>query len=265
MQFASKMMLVPFNKDNRCINKRSESEKILKSKKLSNTQKLTSYRSTIERERENEKRSETRHDPDDQEEAAPDSVEQIQAYEQEATTKETNDETKTSQVEKELYEKLQQLQQRLHEEQEQQQKLQKEHDLQVRRSKAKSLQLRELQSRIGISTDERPSKKRKVLNLPVEQPKALDVLVTEPKVTTSEPKVPLASSVAKSPFQFTYTPSPIKKRGRKILNLTNVHKLDVMPEEADPNPSLPAFGVYNRQFVAPDKRVTRAALKWKQY
>ena len=56
MQFASKMMLVPYSKDNRCINKRSESEKILKSKKLNNTQKLTSYRSQIEQERENESR-----------------------------------------------------------------------------------------------------------------------------------------------------------------------------------------------------------------
>ena len=173
---------------------------------------------------------------------------------------------KRAKLRKSCTKSLQRLQQRLHEQQEQQQKLQKEHDQQLRRSKAKSLQLRELQSRIGISTDERPSKKRKVLNLPVEQPKALDVLVTEPKVTTAEPKVPLASSVAKqSPFQFTYTPSLIKKRERKLLNLTNVHKLDVMPEEADPNPSLPSFGVYNRQFVAPDKRITRAALKWKQY
>ena len=69
MQFASKMMLVPYNKDAKCINIKSESEKILKNKNLNTSEKLIRYRARVEQERDDKKSKETKSEREEQEEA----------------------------------------------------------------------------------------------------------------------------------------------------------------------------------------------------
>lgn len=240
MQFASKMMLVPYNKDSKCINTKSESEKILKTKKLNTNEKLIRYRARVEQERgyEKSKKAKGEHQVQDQEVVKLDQDE-LKADEQDKALPTIASET--SRVEhQDLHQIVQQLQQQLQEQRVQQKALQKEHEQQYKIAKSKSLQLRELQDRVYISpdTDSRPTKKRKVLPAP-----------------------PV--------FPFTFTqplpPPPTKQSSKKLLTQTSVHKLDVMPEEADRNPNLPAFGVYTRQFVVPNKKITRSALNWKQY
>ena len=242
MQFASKMMLVPYNKDAKCINIKSQSEKILKNKNLNTSEKLIRYRARVEQERDDKKIKETKIEREEQEEATiQDQNEQTEDSQETAPS--TNDPTpETSQVEQDLRQTVQQLQQQLQEQRVRQQTLQKEHEQQIKLAKSKSLQLRQLQDRVYVSpeTESRPAKKRKVLS-------------NTPPVT----------------YPFTYTqpllPPPAKQTSKKLLTPALVHKLDLMPEEADKNPNLPAFGVYDRQFVVPNKRITRAALNWKQY
>ena len=242
MQFASKMMLVPYNKDAKCINIKSESEKILKNKNLNTSEKLIRYRARVEQERDDQKSKETKSELEEQEEAAIPGQEKQKEGDQEAAQSTVDSTPQASQVEHDLRQLVQQLQQQLQEQLVQQQILQKEREQQTKLAKSKSLQLRQLQDRVYVSpeTESRPSKKRKVLPNPAP--------VAYPFTYTSPPLAP-----------------PTKQTSKKLLTPALVHKLDVMPEEADKNPNLPAFGVYDRQFVVPNKRITRTALNWKQY
>ena len=136
-----------------------------------------------------------------------------------------------------------QLQQQLEQQQQQNKKLKQEHRLQLQKDRTKERVLDELENKVTVGELEGvPSRKRKVRDIPSER----------------------------GGYYFTVAPPPPPqptKAGPSKKNLTPalVHKLDVMPEEADKDPDFPSLGRYDRQFVIPNVRQTRSLLNWKKY
>lgn len=253
MQFVSKMMLVPYNKEakEKCINMRSESEKILKNSKLDSTKKLVEYRQSIGKERQNNEKNKTPKVDHQETEASTQAQTVSQAPEQSSQVAETLVTHDASEIDNRQKE-IQLLQQQLEQQKGLYQKLKKEYSHRVRQAKINSQKLQELENKVSISSDTplQDSKKRKLV----------DIVPAE-----------------KTPYHFTYTPQlpppvlprpplpPPPPKPKKSLTSAVVHKLDVMPEEADKDPDFPSLGRYDRQFVTPNKRTTRSLLNWKKY
>ena len=237
MQFASKMMLVPYNKDayENCINKRRDGNNILKSKKLSSADKLIRYREIVGNEKRNQKSK--AHKTDNKKE---DSETQTQSITETTGQASSGDETYSyttddSKIEKnEQQQQLQQLQQQLNQQQELNKKLKQEHKHQLRIAKEKPQGFNLLANKVSVSSESpsRSTRKRKIVELPDASSQTFASEVVRPK---------------------------------KLLTSAIVNKLDIMPEEADKDPNFPSLGIYDRQFVEPNKRSTRSILNWKKF
>lgn len=235
MQFASKMMLVPFNKEalQKCINTRTESEIILNNSKLDTTDKLVKYRHSIGVERrKNEKNKATKVALKETYSKAP----EITETSPQQSEKVSDPPVAPAAIEVDA---LQQLKQQLDQQKQNNIKLQQEHRRQLRLEKAKIQKLQELESKVRLSTESASglTKKRKIVYLPPAE---------------------------QAPYPFTVTVKP-PDLPKKLLTQALVQKLDVMPEEADKDPTIPSLGRYDRQFVEPNKRPTRSLLNWKKF
>ena len=248
MQFASKMMLVPFSKESRekCINMRSESEKILKNKKLNNTDKLTEYRQSIAKQK-NEKRKESQNlqketQVDTETQAIEETKEQPEQIVESSVTKNA--------FELELEQQISKLRDQLKKEQQNNKKLLHDSRLQKRAAKTNQQKLNALENVVTTTEDApiRPSRKRKIFDW--EAPR-------------NPYNFEFAQNQAEPPVEAIQPKEQVQPK--KLLTKSLVQKLDVMPEEADQDPDFPSIGRYDRQFVTPNKRSTRSLLNWKQY
>ena len=245
------MMLVPYNKESsqNCINTRSESEKILTNSKLNTTVKLLKYRTLIGKEKQsNEKNKASKVENQD----AKDSTQAQTLFKTEepgtqvTETLVEQESTSVDHQQERLHQQLLQLQQKLELQQQQNKKLKQEHRLQLQKARTKERVLDELENKVTVGDLEGvPSRKRKVRDIPSERGGYY--------FTVAPPPPPLQAS------------KTLQAVTSKKLTPAHVHKLDIMPEEADQDPDFPSLGRYDRQFVTPNMRLTRSLLNWKKY
>ena len=245
MQFAAKMMLVPFNKEaiENCINMRSDGEKILKNTKLNTTAKLLKYRTLLGQEKQSDEKNKA---PKVENQEAKVNTQAQAIYETEGPAAEVT-ESFVGQESSSVDHQQEKLHQQLLQLQQQNKKLKQEHRVQLQKARAKERVLDELENKVAVGDLEGvPSRKRKVRDIPSER----------------------------GGYYFTVAPPPpdvqplIKPQAgpsKKILTPALVHKLDIMPEEADKDPDFPSLGRYDRQFVTPNVRQTRSLLNCKKY